>query len=94
MLVKENNDLRVREKTMPRGGRRESSGRKLKWNLGKTKAVRIPEAIADTILEVARRLDEGESIESVIIPESEILTVQLSPDDLGEFKGHSKYSSA
>ena len=56
---------------MPRGGYRENSGRKPKWNLGETKAVRIPVAIADTILEVARRLDEGEQIESIIIPKSE-----------------------
>jgi hypothetical protein len=79
---------------MPRGGHRESSGRKLKWNLGKTKAVRIPEAIADTILEVAKRLDRGESIEPIIIPESKAITVKLSAANLGKSKGQSKLSSA
>jgi len=79
---------------MPRGGRRENSGRKLKWNLGKTKAVRIPEAIADTIMEVAKRLDRGESIESIVIPESKAVKVNLSPDDLGESEGQSELSSA
>lgn len=57
---------------MPRGGYRENSGRKPKWNLGETKAVRIPVAIADTIMEVAKRLDEGEKTESVIIPKPEV----------------------
>ena len=79
---------------MPRGGRRESSGRKLKWNLGKTTAVRIPEAIADTILEIAKRLDRGESIEPIIIPESEAITVKLSAANLGKSEGQSKLSSA
>jgi hypothetical protein len=79
---------------MPRGGRRENSGRKLKWNLGKTTAVRIPEAIADTILEVAKRLDRGEGIESIVHPESEAITVKLSAANLGKSVGQSKLSSA
>jgi hypothetical protein len=79
---------------MPRGGSRENSGRKPTWNLGETKAVRIPVAIADTILEIARRLDEGESPESIIIPKSDAPTpTQLSSDELGESKGHSRDSS-
>ena len=79
---------------MPRGGHRENSGRKLKWNLGKTTAVRIPEVIAGTILEVAKRLDRGESIESIVPPESEATTVQLSAANLGKSEGQSKLSSA
>ncbi len=79
---------------MPRGGRRESSGRKLKWNLGKTTAVRITEAIAATILEVAKRLDRGESIESIVTPEPEAITVKLSTANLGKSEGQSKLSSA
>jgi hypothetical protein len=79
---------------MPRGGARENSGRKPNWNLGDTKAIRIPVAIADTLLSIARRLDEGEKLESIIKPSSEASLPQLSADDLGESKGQSKYSSA
>jgi predicted RNase H-like HicB family nuclease len=61
---------------MPRGGARENSGRKPKWNLGETKAIRVPVAIADTIMEIARRIDEGEKPESIIIAKSEATTRQ------------------
>lgn len=67
---------------MPRGGARENSGRKPKWNLGETKAIRIPVAIADTILEIARRMDEGEKLESIIIPKSDAKATQSSSDGL------------
>lgn len=66
---------------MPRGGARENSGRKPKWNLGETKAIRVPVAIADTLLEIARRIDEGENPESIIIPKSDGSTPPLSPDE-------------
>ncbi len=82
---------------MPRGGARDNSGRKPKWNLGETKAIRVPVAIADTILEIAKRIDEGENPESIIIPKSEATASKLSADELGESKshsGHSKSSSA
>ena len=62
---------------MPRGGARENSGRKPKWNLGETKAIRVPLAIADLLLEIAKRIDEGESLES-IIPQSEANTPKQS----------------
>ncbi|GAB4206626.1 MAG: hypothetical protein Fur006_63860 [Coleofasciculaceae cyanobacterium] len=62
---------------MPRGGARENSGRKPKWNLGETKAIRVPLAIADLLLEIAKRIDEGESVES-IIPQSEANTPKQS----------------
>ncbi|NEO38158.1 MAG: hypothetical protein F6J90_18210 [Moorea sp. SIOASIH] len=77
---------------MPRGGYRENSGRKPKWNLGQTKAVRIPVVIADTILEVAKRLDEGESIESVIIPKSETTQLSQLTEEIGASPGESKDS--
>lgn len=64
---------------MPRGGARENSGRKPKWNLGETKAIRVPLAIADTLLEIAKRVDEGENLESIIIPQSEATTPKRSP---------------
>jgi hypothetical protein len=44
---------------MPRGGYREGSGGKPKWIHGKTKTIRVPEALADRLLELARRMDEG-----------------------------------
>lgn len=69
---------------MPRGGARENSGRKPKWNLGATKAIRIPVAIADTILEIARRIDEGENPESIIIPKTDTKTPKLLSDDVEE----------
>jgi hypothetical protein len=47
---------------MPRGGARENSGRKPKWNLGETKAIRVPIAIADTLLDIAKRMDNGENL--------------------------------
>jgi len=65
---------------MPRGGARENSGRKPKWNLGETKAIRVPLAIADLLLEIARRIDEGETLESIIL-QSEVNTLKLSSVD-------------
>lgn len=44
---------------MPRGGQREGSGSKSGWKHGKTKVIRVPEALADQIIEYARKLDEG-----------------------------------
>jgi hypothetical protein len=44
---------------MPRGGRREGAGGKPTWNYGKTKPVRVPEALAEKVLEIARIIDEG-----------------------------------
>lgn len=56
-------------KLMPRGGRREGAGGKPTWKHGKTKPVRVPEALAERVLEIARILDdEGDpdSVERVI----------------------------
>lgn len=43
---------------MPRGGRRIGAGGRFKWNSGKTKVVRIPEALADQVIEFAVALDK------------------------------------
>jgi hypothetical protein len=40
-----------------RGGKREGSGGKPSWNYGKTKPVRVPVALAEKIVEIARILD-------------------------------------
>lgn len=49
---------------MPRGGYRENAGRKSKWRSGKTKMIRVPIQIADQLLEIAQKLDQGVSIEN------------------------------
>lgn len=41
-----------------RGGKREGAGGKPTWRYGKTKPVRVPVALAEKILEIARVLDE------------------------------------
>jgi len=50
---------------MPRGGHREGAGGKHKWVHGETKVIRVPVALADQILLIARILDEGRSLEDV-----------------------------
>jgi hypothetical protein len=44
---------------MSRGGYREGAGGKPSWKNGKTKPVRVPIALEEQILEIARILDEG-----------------------------------
>lgn len=54
---------------MPRGGHREKSGRKSTWKSGckfeDTKLIRVPRAIADQLLEIAHKIDTGESLDLV-----------------------------
>lgn len=45
---------------MGKGGRRSTTWLPA-WNLGKTKVIRIPEAIADELIEIARRMDEDKN---------------------------------
>lgn len=33
------------------------------WNLGRTRSIRVPIALADTLLNIARLLDSGQSID-------------------------------
>jgi hypothetical protein len=47
---------------MPRGGRREGAGSKPTWKHGKTKTVRVPEALAEKILGIAKVLDDDASV--------------------------------
>jgi hypothetical protein len=49
---------------MGRGGVRSNSGAKGKWKHGKTKMIRVPEDLAEQILEFAHKLDEGANIET------------------------------
>lgn len=47
------------------GGSRERQRRKRKWQSpGETKTIRVPECLADAILNYAQKLDAGEDIES------------------------------
>ena len=43
---------------MTSGGVREGAGNQSIWKSGKTKVIRVPEVLADRILEYARKLDE------------------------------------
>lgn len=40
------------------GQSRNPEGRPGKWRLGKTRTIRVPEAIADTLLQIAEDLDK------------------------------------
>lgn len=50
---------------MTRGGVRLNAGAKAKWKHGKTKTIRVPEALADEIIEYTKRLDSEGIIENV-----------------------------
>ena len=51
---------------MPRGGYREGAGGKSSWKHGKTKVIRVPEVLADKVIDYARKLDRGEIKEEKI----------------------------
>ena len=63
---------------MVRGGYREKAGRKSTWVSGckfeETKLIRVPIAISDRVLEIAHKLDNGESIDLVTKSNNEIVT--------------------
>jgi hypothetical protein len=49
---------------MTRGGAREGAGNQPVWKSGKTKVIRVPEVLADRVLEHAHKLDElGDSLD-------------------------------
>ena len=48
---------------MSRGGARQNSGPDPKWRHGKTQTIRVPIALADQILAMAKKLDEGQPLE-------------------------------
>jgi hypothetical protein len=59
---------------MPRGGRRNGTP-KPSWNAGKTTVVRVPIALKDTILNIARAFDELES-EPVLVDKDALKKAQ------------------
>lgn len=44
---------------MPRGGKREGAGGVSTWKHGKTKTIRVPVALAERILAIARQIDDS-----------------------------------
>lgn len=67
---------------MARGGRREGAGGRPAWKYGKTKPVRVPIALADKILEIAKILDEGKFEDSDNLKELEELVTASKVIDL------------
>ncbi len=76
-----------------RGGARPNSGPKPSWRLGKTKAIRVPIAIADALLAIARRMDREETL-NVLELEFGTDTHSLSPDEMGKLLKPCKFSSS
>jgi hypothetical protein len=68
---------------MSRGGIRLGAGSKPGWKNGKTKTIRVPEDLADQILEYARKLDNNTVIESV----TESKVVNLAGISLKTYNG-------
>ena len=83
---------------MPRGGHREGAGRKGGWKNSETQVIRVPRIFAAQLLDIARRLDLGESENLVFsvfsvdpvqpIIEPEIL--QVHPDQMDLFSSPSQ----
>ncbi len=73
---------------MSRGGYREGAGRKFKWKSGKTKAIRVPEALAEEILDYAKKLD-GESFQKYqeVKPVEELKIIDLQGISLKAIDG-------
>ena len=59
------NNNSVSKKVPKTAGAGNGQGRKPKWNLGKTKAIRVPEVIVDKVIEYARTLDNNQSQDSI-----------------------------
>jgi hypothetical protein len=64
---------------MTRGGAREGAGNQPAWKSGKTKVIRVPEALADRVLNYARKLDEdNDNVDLVSEPVTQSKVVNLS----------------
>jgi hypothetical protein len=50
---------------MPRGGHRENAGRKTTWVHAETQVIRVPKIFAPQLIQIAKSLDRGESLELV-----------------------------
>lgn len=65
------------------GGSRNGSGRPSKWRSGKCKAIKIPEAIADQVLEVARQIDIGEYGDRTVVEKLHKLMEKVKAKEQG-----------
>lgn len=70
---------------MPRGGKREGSGPKPTWKSGKTKTIRVPEVLADQVLDLARRLDDPQFAKSFWL----LQVIDLSSINIPTIRGKS-----
>lgn len=61
-----------------RGGQREGAGRKSAWKNGETQTIRVPKILVAQLLEIAKRLDEGELIDFVSQSKLKIESVSKS----------------
>jgi hypothetical protein len=73
----------ISEVIVPRGGKRVGAGSKPKWKHGKTKTIRVPEAIAQEILKIAHELDEN----GIIEVDTQSKVVNLSGISIPEVRG-------
>lgn len=64
---------------MGRGGARQGTGPKPKWNNEETTVIRVPVVLKEQLLEIARRLDGGETIEG---PQPPLKTYRLHNRDV------------
>ncbi len=59
---------------------RGSRGPAPSWNLGRTRTIRVPIAIADQLVEIARKMDRDEPIEAgVLFAREELQELSKSP---------------
>jgi hypothetical protein len=77
-------------KVMAHGGKRERSGCKSTWQSGckstETKLIRVPILIAEQVLEIAHRLDAGETIDFVTNSTDAIATSTTQIASVSEIK--------
>lgn len=59
---------------MARGGYRVGAGGKPTWKHGRTKTIRVPEALVERILEFARNLDDDQADDGVTSTKNETVT--------------------
>ena len=61
---------------MPRGGFRENAGRKSGWNNTETQVIRVPKSLAPQLIEIARKLNNGEAFELVTESKTEAESIE------------------
>lgn len=69
---------------MPRGGKRDGAGRPSAWQHKETKLIRVPTAIAGRVMEIAKKLDAGETLEYVTQSKQIPMAFLDGPGPLGQ----------